>query len=282
MHQAPLYATRWKQAVPLRRGLKNRMRIAARNVALGTLAQFAPPTRGNFLRCLYCHYVFDDQADRFAKIIRSLRELAEFVDTDKCLDMLEGRRPVDGRFLHLSFDDGFHNIFRNAAPVLRELQVPAIVFVPTALVGAGYEPTRDYCLEKTRYDAVVEMTTWDELRTLTGWGFTVGSHTRTHARFSELSGTDQMESEIAGSKADLERELGVECKYISWPYGKRGDADTESLEMTRRAGYRGCFGAFRGTVMPGKTSAFSIPRHHFEPQWPIWQIQYFASGHRED
>ena len=72
--------------------------------------------------------------------------------------------------------------------------------------------------------------------------------------------------------------LGVECKYISWPYGRITDVDKASLGMMKNAGYQACFGAFRGSVIPKATDMFSIPRSHFEVHWPISHVKYFARG----
>jgi peptidoglycan/xylan/chitin deacetylase (PgdA/CDA1 family) len=113
-------------------------------------------------------------------------------------------------------------------------------------------------------------------------GYEIGSHTRTHARFSAISNSQLLlEDEILGSKRDLEAALNYECKYISWPYGRLVDADEESMKMVKRAGYRACFGAYRGTVEKGLTNVYSIPRHHFEVQWPIAHVKYFARGNME-
>jgi hypothetical protein len=51
--------------------------------------------------------------------------------------------------------------------------------------------------------------------------------------------------------------------------------------MTRQAGYDACFGAYRDRIKPSKTSLFSIPRHHFEPEWPMTHVVYFAARHLE-
>ena len=90
-----------------------------------------------------------------------------------------------------------------------------------------------------------------------------------------------MEDEIIGSKKELEANLDCECRYISFPYGRLSDADDASLKMVKNAGYTACFGAYRGTVRPGSTDIFSIPRHYFEVQWPIPHIKYFALGNME-
>ncbi|MFO0826605.1 MAG: polysaccharide deacetylase family protein [Phycisphaerales bacterium] len=275
------YATSWRQAALRPVGAADRMRRFARDATLSVLAATRRSWEPRFLRGLYCHYVFDDQREAFERLLVSLRSAATFVDTDTCIDMLAGRKPVDGRYLHLSFDDGFRNNFTNALPVLRKHRVPAIFFVPSAVIGADRAAANAYS-RRIEYRAAIETMTWDDLATMRDEGYEIGSHTRTHARFSEASADRAtLESEIAGSKRDLEARLGIECKYISWPYGKRSDADAVSLQMARDAGYRACFGAYRGTMTPGVTDLFSIPRHHFEVEWPMAHVKYFARGNME-
>jgi peptidoglycan/xylan/chitin deacetylase (PgdA/CDA1 family) len=234
-----------------------------------------------FLRCLFCHYVFDDQRAEFERIVCRLAKLGHFVDTNGLLEMLSGKRAIDGRYFHLSFDDGFRNNLTNAAPVLREHGVPATFFVPTAVIGTNPSLMREYCL-RIQYPAPIELMTWDDIASLRDAGFEIGSHTRTHARFADISNDPaKLEDEIVGSKRELEARTGATCRTISWPFGKVTDADGPSIDAARRAGYDACFGAFRGTVRPGATDPFRIPRHHFEAEWPIAHIEYFARGRME-
>jgi peptidoglycan/xylan/chitin deacetylase (PgdA/CDA1 family) len=197
--------------------------------------------------------------------------------------MLSGEREIDGRYFHLSFDDGFRNVFTNAVPILKRQQVPAITFVPTSLVEADWERTRRYCLETTLYQGVIEMIRWEDLRAMVAAGFEVGSHTKTHARLSAISPDSRLlGGELLGSKEEIETRLGVECKYIAWPYGGKNDADAVALAKVQQYSYRACFGAFREAVLPGETSKFASPRHHFEAQWPVSHVTYFAKGNMED
>ncbi len=275
------YATRWREAAQLPVGVLPRVRRGARDLAISLQAMLAADRDDRFLRCLFCHYVFDDQREAFERILVALKALGSFVDTDTCVAMLNGERPITGRHFHLSFDDGFRNNCTNAAPLLRAHAIPAIFFVPSAVIGADAAGTAAYC-SRIQYPATIELMGWEEVRSLADQGFAIGSHTRTHARFSDVSADPaKLEEEIAGSKRDLEARLGIECKYISWPYGKRTDADAPSLAMAKSAGYRACFGAYRGSIRPGVTDRFSIPRHHFEAEWPLSHIRYFARGNRE-
>lgn len=258
------------------------LRTALRATAISVFSRLQSGLADRFVRCLYCHYVFDDQKADFEQLIGRFKLMGTFIDTCTLLDMLAGRRAVNGRYFHLSFDDGFRNNFTNALPILQRHAVPAIFFVPTAFVGAGWELARHYCLNIVHHRTAIEMMTWGDLRTILDAGYEVGSHTRTHACFSAISKQrERLEDEIRGSKHDLESRLGYQCRYISWPYGRAADADASSVDFTREAGYDACFGAFRGTVFPGRTNRYQIPRHHFEPQWPPGHVEYFARGNME-
>jgi peptidoglycan/xylan/chitin deacetylase (PgdA/CDA1 family) len=276
------YVNRWREAVSRPLGLRSRGRAFLRGMMLSAGASVQSQPTAPFLRSLYCHYVFDDQLEAFERLIVELKAIGTFVDTGTLLEMLHGRRPITGPCFHLSFDDGFRNIYTNAFPVLRRHGVPAVFFVPSSLVAAGRQLVRSYCLETTGYSGVIELVRWEELREMQEAGVEIGSHTRTHARFSAISADPaRLRDELQGSKAEFEEHLGRECRFISWPYGTNRDADAASLDAVAAAGYAACFGAFRGRVQPQTTDRLRIPRHHFEAQWPWKHIRYFALGGQE-
>jgi peptidoglycan/xylan/chitin deacetylase (PgdA/CDA1 family) len=271
------YAILSSEAVHVPEGLPQRFRSSLRNAFLSTLAPLLRPSSKPSLSCLYCHYVFDDQVRAFEQLLKTLQSLATFVDSDTCFALLAGRKPLDRHYLHLSFDDGFKNLLSNAAPVLARLGIPGTAFVPTAILDADYDTVARYCLQITRYAAPIEMLSWSDVRELSSMGFAIGSHTRSHARLSELSTEEQFREEVMFSKTDIEQKLGMECPYIAWPYGTRGDTSTRSLEYIQQCGYSACFGAFRGRVLPGITNRYAIPRHHFEADWPLNHVTYFLA-----
>lgn len=235
--------------------------------------------RVKFVRPLFCHYVFDDQIKDFRDIIRELLEIGTFVDTRACFAMARGDREIDGPYFHLSFDDGFKNHLTNALPVLDEFNIPALFFVPSGLIGAPHEEVARYCVEVAKYAAPIEMLSVSDIQEIVRSGYGIGSHTRTHARLSEISHDSmKLEEEVSGSKRDLEQMLGMSCDYMSWPFGNRADIDERALTLVKQAGFLGCFGAFRGRVIGGETDAYQVPRHHFEVQWPRRNIMFFARG----
>lgn len=243
---------------------------------LSALASIPRRRTGPRLRLLYCHYVFDDQVSRFDAVLQTLRSMGAFVDTVTAIEIVKGNLPIARDVFHLSFDDGFKNIVSNAAPILRRHEIPAIFFVSTGFIA---ETTKSASAPlRSPWPSNIEMASWNDLEKAMSMGLEIGSHTRTHARFSELSGSvTAIEDELYGSKEDITRRLGA-CRYISWPYGRISDADDSVLTAVEKAGYDACFGAFRSPVIAGVTNRFRIPRHHIEVNWPDPHIRYFASG----
>ena len=271
------YIRNWRQAVEQPEGFKGQARLFLRNRTLDVLsvADVSAPKQV-FLRCLFCHYVFDDQLEQFENLLVRLKKNAQFIDTETALKIVRGEKLLDRAYLHLSFDDGLKNNFSNALPILIKHQIPAIFFVPSALMGANWETAKQYCLQATRYNGVIEPASWADLQMAISSGYEIGSHSKRHARLAAVSGSpQQLMDEVSGSKQQIEDKLGAECKYIAWPYGTAADIDAAGFEAIRMAGYQAAFANLRGSVKPGVTELFNIP--HFEPQWPWRHVEYFVA-----
>lgn len=264
------------------RGLAGHARKALRGGILAAAALAQRPSKGPFLRCLGGHYVFDDQRGDFETLLTRLRDLGEFVTTADLIEMITGRLPIDGRYFHLSFDDGLGCIARNAVPALAERAIPATLFVNSAVVSGAAPETRAGWEKATNYRQSLTVMSWDELRSAAAAGIEIGAHTRTHSRLSQISGDPaRLEAEIAGCKRDIEAEIPGSCRAIAWPYGSLDDIDATALAAIDAAGFEAAFSLVRAPIVPGQTSPLAIPRHHFEPQWPWREIRYFAQGGRE-
>jgi peptidoglycan/xylan/chitin deacetylase (PgdA/CDA1 family) len=76
--------------------------------------------------------------------------------------------------------------------------------------------------------------TWQMVRDLHRAGFTIGSHTRTHAWLANET-RDKRFDEIAGSKRDLEERLGEPVRHFAYPGGQ---FTPPVVDMVARAGYQ--------------------------------------------
>ena len=128
----------------------------------------------------------------------------------------------------ITFDDGFHNFYTNAFPILNSYGFTATMFLPTAYVGENRIAFKGKpCL------------TWSEVRELQRHGISFGSHTVTHPQLHECDPNSICE-EIAGSKKKIEQKLGCAVRSFAYPYAFP-EADAGFKEMLReelhQAGY---------------------------------------------
>ena len=231
------------------------------------------------MRCLYGHGVFDNDVANFELLLDELTSYGVFVDSKHCEDVATGRRPLDGRYYHLSFDDGFKNNLTNIAPVLSERGIPATIFVSTDYIGCSPELNAEYCHDRLDLSVVVETLNWDDCRELVKAGFEIGSHTKRHVVLADLE-EKVLVSELLESRQEIEDRLSVACPHFAWPYGGPEHVRGVNQQIFEDAGYSAVFSASRGRVRPRETDIFAIPRHQCEAAWPVHQSLLFAWGGR--
>ena len=83
---------------------------------------------------------------------------------------------------------------------------------------------------------------WPMLRSLSREGVCIGAHTRTHPRLEAVA-EDALDTEIAGSRIDLERELGTPVRAFAYPAGAY---DAAAVGAVKRAGFSLAFTTSRG------------------------------------
>lgn len=155
---------------------------------------------------LLYHDVRERDRLRFRRQLRAIRRCA----TPVRLDDIEG--PPDGRWrVAVTFDDGRRTFLDNALAELVAEQVPAAMFVPSALMGTSIPDEDDSALM-----------TNEDLSGLPGL-IEIGSHGRSHLRQTLLSG-DQLKVELAGSRDELETLMGRPVQRHAYPYGDHSPA----------------------------------------------------------
>src|SRR5262245_33089754 len=83
---------------------------------------------------------------------------------------------------------------------------------------------------------------WDELRALAREGVALCPHTRNHPLLDRIR-PDEIRAEIAGSLADLRREIGDAPPVLAYPDGRYGRA---ALRVAREVGIEVAFTTYRG------------------------------------
>ncbi len=140
------------------------------------------------------------------------------------------RRPLEGRRVLITFDDGTRDFATHAWPLLHRYGFTATVFLVTDLVG-------EWNAWDARYGERVPLLSWDEIRALAAEGVEFGSHTAGHRPLAGSSPVD-VALEAARSRAAITRALGAPPAGLAYPYGLE---DGPAQHLVGAAGYRYAF-----------------------------------------
>ncbi len=90
--------------------------------------------------------------ETFRRHLVQLAETHDIVSLDDALSALSGKSSPARDLAVITFDDGYRGVYNHAYPVMKELGVPGIVYVPSAYVG-----TQDRLLHDRLWDALARM-----------------------------------------------------------------------------------------------------------------------------
>jgi peptidoglycan/xylan/chitin deacetylase (PgdA/CDA1 family) len=197
---------------------------------------FAPPT---------CNVTPDNFREQLAGL---LRRGYEPWPLGRALDRAAAGRPIPPRAFVVTFDDGYETVYRHAWPVLRELNVPAAVFLATAYLGAEAPfPFDDWTGAGAAPPECWRPLTRAQCAEMQAGGLVeLGCHTHTHQTFLGRAG--ELTADLAASAAVLRNEFGLTAPPFAFPFGVY---DPAMVAAVRAAGLRCALTTAMDVVRPG-------------------------------
>jgi peptidoglycan/xylan/chitin deacetylase (PgdA/CDA1 family) len=141
-------------------------------------------------------------------------------------ESIAAKRPVPGRPVIITFDDGYKDFYENAFPALERANFSATVFVVTEKVGGNAD-----------WDALsqpVALMSWEELRAVAARGIAIGSHSASHKDLQTLA-PDAVRGEGERALTMLRENLGSDVDMIAFPWG---NSDETSRAVLAKCGYK--------------------------------------------
>ncbi|MCW8896106.1 polysaccharide deacetylase family protein [Sulfurimonas sp.] len=130
---------------------------------------------------------------------------------------------LKGKDICLTFDDGFYNFYEYVFPLLKELNLKAILAVPTKFILDDtniQKKDRLAIMHDDTYSHIDQapFCTFKELKEMSESGHVkIASHSHSH---TNLSTCDNLKYELQKSKQILEEKLSIKCDSLIFPYGK--------------------------------------------------------------
>lgn len=213
-----------------------------------------------------------DDPPGFARQLDRLARIARPVSLDEVEEAVASRRPLPGRAVLITFDDGERSVREHGLPLLRERGMPAVAFVIASLIGTDrpfwwYEVERlvtgsgvggrsvaewlrhlKSVPQEARLAALDRLRagqppvrqpqlTADDLRELEAGGVRVENHALTHPLLDKCSDAD-VHDEVAESHARLSDLLGRPPRSFAYP---NGNWDPRAERELRQLGYTTAF-----------------------------------------
>lgn len=133
---------------------------------------------------------------------------------------------LSGKDICLTFDDGFYNFYEYVFPLLKSLNIKAILAVPTKFILDSTDLPKNGRLSvphSETYSRIADapFCTFEELKEMSDSGYVkIASHSHSHVNLQEC---DNLEQELDLSKKLLEEKLAFECDIFIFPFGKYND-----------------------------------------------------------
>ena len=149
----------------------------------------------------------------------------------------------------LTFDDGYTDTLKEAAPLLQRYGFRATCYVVSDCIGGHNRWDDDRTGERKALMTSEQVGSWLER------GMEIASHSSTHPMLHSVA-EDQAEAEIRDSRSALERAFGSTIEHFAYPFGM---LSPRVVEIVRRNGYRSAV-----TTEPGIAGAcddlYRLPR----------------------
>ena len=233
--------------------------------------------------------------ENFREQMRWLRSRYPVLPLDRALEDLESGTLPERHVVALSFDDGYRDNLTRALPILKELDLPATLFLSTGYLGSGRPFWWDR-LDRSETPAAPPGARPEddpyrrakalELRDRERWleelgrparpfsrddlpldsgeipllagSFVLGGHGHDHVSLG-LVPAEVACADVEACARTLERECGARPLLFAYPFGGPEDLSPDAVDAVRRSGFTTAFTTVPGVVRRG-ADPLRLPR----------------------
>ncbi len=211
---------------------------------------------------------------KFKDDLDFLLENFESISLKQLIDFKKSNKPFEKKYFHLTFDDGLKEFYTVVAPILKEKEAHATVFLNSNFVDNKelfYRFKASILFDKLKVDAIlsipykdrasldelaiengIDFTSYlykekpyldsNQIKELIDQGFTFGAHSKNHPLYKDL----ELDEQITQTKESLDfvtNKFNLDYKVFSFPFTDDGVSIAFFDEMEDEVDYTfGCAG----------------------------------------
>jgi len=233
--------------------------------------------RGYAARILLYHKVNNSSkyltvsTEKFDRQISYLKNNCTVVSLGELVECLTAKEITEDLVV-ITFDDGYKDNFDNALPILRKYKLPACFFVTSDIIGTA---------KTFKWDDDLELDcpkmTWDDVREIKQLRYDIGAHTVNHSDLGDIP-LSSARFEIRSPKDRIAREVNVEVKFFSYPFGRKVNVTQPIIEEVKEAGYVCCCSAYGGANF-SNSNLFDLKRQGVNDYWTFYIFKKYLEGY---
>ena len=229
------------------------------------------------LRVLMFHNISDIM--NFKNQINLLKKDWKFINPDHFYKILDGKKKINGRYLLLTFDDGFKSNIYVAEKILKKLKLKAIFFVPIKFVlMKDKKLIKKFIQNNLKVNSVeneMKNLNLKDLKKLKKMDFVIGAHTYSHKNLKKINDKKILNYEIIQSANKLQKLLNIKIDNFSFNFGRLNDISYKSLLLSKKR-FKYIFTAIRGENLNEQKIIF---RDNVIPEDGTYELYTYLSGY---
>ena len=223
------------------------------------------------IRVLLYHDISPQEHNNFKRQLDWLSRNWTFISPEQFSAFMSGKVTIQNNSLLLTFDDGFASNLAIAKEILNPMGIKALFFVVSDLAGIeDREEAKKFIANHVQLGTSIQKLSpylnnmkWSDLEDLLKQGHTIGAHTSTHARLSEIKSSKILEEEIISSADRLSDRLGVQVEHFAYTFGDLASISNQAFRVAQKR-FHYIYSGLRGDNSIG-TSSHAIRRDALKP-----------------
>lgn len=237
------------------------------------------------IRVLIYHDIKTEiQQKLFENQIKILKKEFEFISPDE-FENFYSTPPSKGKYILLTFDDGFKSNRKIAEETLKKYNIKALFFIVSDFIGQKFNSSKYNLIINNIYpngpseNELSEPMDVNDIEFLLSNGHQIGCHTFSHQMLSKLNSKEELEKELIKSKFDIESKFKIKIKHFAFPFGTIQSIDKDSIEILNN-NYSFIHSGFRGNNLSFQQNKI-IFRDAVNPELKIQRLKAFLIGNAD-